>query len=481
MNKNIPSSIFSKTIKYIVLRMLVPLLCAAISLVGLAVTAKIVRSGEGMETALSIGWIPTLIWFVFTVIECFLVNFAFGYKFHVQHMAIISKAAQTGEIPDNMSQVAKDGQTSRFPSGKQYLTYRNLVKKSIQQLQMELNTFAEDKVSVPVLGQLIKFCQFIIGHALTFPFDMVLCYTFSQNDKTLLASATDGVAIYWDSWKRMINNVIFIAIYIIVGMAVGFMFVFMLVAASFSASAGIYAAGIAGVLVGLMVCFAAKVIIDTRLTIKTIDAYNEEAKYAEFNAEQYVDMGQYSKAFAKLYQKGQDEAFAVPDDGYGNDYGDYDYEAEYNSVYGEGAYDDASYGSESYDYTYGDYGYGDEHYDETADMLYDEDGNYLGGYGEGYDENGNPIEGYVYDDGYGEGYDQYGNLIDYGEGYDEYGNPIEGYEYSDEFVYNPDFDPNANYDDYGTYDQNAYGQGYDQNSGYDDGGYAGANNAYNNY
>ncbi len=327
MDKLSSNQIFTKTIKYVGLRMAVPIASAIVSVIVLKIITGIVSGGEGKF----MNWLATLIWLVISLAVYAGINFFVGYRFHAGHMAIITDAVSVNMIPDDMGALAKESTTYRFPSGNEYLSYRMAVKGSIQQLQMQLNTFAENRLRVPVLGQLIRFCQWVIGHALSFTYDLVLCYTFWRDGKTLYTSAADGIAVYWDSWKRVFNNVMWLAILIICGMGLGFGLVFVIFATMLSTASGPLAGGLAGALVGYFVCKAAKIVLDTNLTLKTLDAYFEEAQYADYNEEEYQNMCQYSKKYAKLYQKAINEAFAPapmapsepPAAGYGNDYSQY--------------------------------------------------------------------------------------------------------------------------------------------------------------
>lgn len=322
MDKLSPGQILTKTIKYVILRMAMPIATAVISLVAMTVLTKIFAGDEGKH----LGIVGLLIWLVITAAAYVTLNLFVGYKFHAGHMAIITDTVSVNVVPDDMDALAKESTAYRFPSGNEYIAYRNAVKGSIQQLQMQLNTFAENRLRVPVLGQLIRFCQFVIGHALSFTYDLILCYTFWRDGKTLYTSAADGIAVYWDSWKRMMRSVMILAIILIAGLATGFSFIFVIVAVAVSPASGPLAGGLAGIVVGYLACEAAKVIIDSHLAIKTLDAFFEEAQYADYNAEEYENMCQYSKKYDKLYRKAVNEAFApapMPEGGYGNDYSNY--------------------------------------------------------------------------------------------------------------------------------------------------------------
>ncbi len=307
MDKLSPSQIFSKTLKFVILRMAVPLVTAIISLITLKIITGIVTKGDADS---KMGIISTLIWLIITAAVFFAINFFVGYRFRAGQMAVITDAVSVNMIPEDMGALAKESVDYRFPSGIEYLTYKMSVMRSIQQLQMQLNTFAENRLKVPVLGQLIRFCQFVIGHSLSFTYDLILCYTFWRDGKTLYTSAADGIAVYWDSWKRIFQNVLLLAIYIIVGMTLGFSMIFVLVAASCAPASGSFAGALAGIVVGYLVCMAAKVVLDTNLTVRTLDAFFEEAQYADYNAEEYENMCKYSKVYDKLYRKACNEAFA---------------------------------------------------------------------------------------------------------------------------------------------------------------------------
>ena len=313
-----------KTIKYVILRMAIPIVSAIASMVIL----KVFTSMSGGKTKI---WL-TLIWLVLSLGINFAIEFFVGYKFRAGQMAIITDAVSVNMIPDDMDKLAKEFVSERFPSCNEFLSYKLLVKGSIQQLQMQLNTFMENRLRVPVLGHLIRFAQFLIGHALSFTFDLVLCYTFWRDGKTLFTSAADGVAVYWDSWKRMMSNVLILAVFIIVGVATFFAFIGVIIAVVFSPASGPLAGGLAGIVCGYFFTQAAKTVLDTNLAIRSLDAFFEEAQYADYNAEEYENMCKYSKKYAKLYKKAVDESFAPvnapapeapPAAGYGNDYSNY--------------------------------------------------------------------------------------------------------------------------------------------------------------
>ena len=302
MDKLSSEKIFSKTSKFAFLRMLMPLGSMVFSLI----VIKIISAIAGGE----VGIVGTLIWLVLTIGFAFGIQFFLGYKFRASHVAVVTDAVSVGMIPDDMDGMAKESVEYRFPTCNEYFLYSRTVKSTIAQVQKDLNTYAEHKKETPVLGQLISLSQIFIGIALNFTYDLILAYTFWRDGKPLYNSAADGVAIYYNCWKRITRGVMFLALEIIVGMVVSFVFFGAIGAAVLAPSYGPLAGGLAGAAVGYFICSTAKVFIDSNLMIKTMTPFFEEAQYAEITDEEYGQLYKSSSKYAKLYQKGQAELAA---------------------------------------------------------------------------------------------------------------------------------------------------------------------------
>ena len=228
------------------------------------------------------------------------------------NIAVVTDAVSVGVIPDDMDAMAKESLEYRFPTCNDYFLYSRAVKSAMGQIQKDLNTYAENKTSVPVLGQLISLSKIFVGLALGFTYDLILGYTFWRDGKTLYTSAADGVAIFHNCWKRIATGVLFVALYIIVGMSVAFLFMGAIGAAMLAPTYGPLAGGLAGVAIGYFVCSAAKAFIDSRLMITIMTPFFEEAQYAEITEEEYGTLYKNYTKYAKLYQKGQSEGSGNP-------------------------------------------------------------------------------------------------------------------------------------------------------------------------
>ena len=259
-----PDQVYNKTMGFIFLKALMPV----VSLIICIIAMKILSAVFGGH----IGLIGALIWIVIAVGVGFGVDFLVGYKFKAGHVAVVTDAVSVGMMPDDQKAMANETVTYRFPSCNEYFAYKMAVKGAMGQLQKNLNTFAERKMSHPVLGKLISFAQIFIGMSLSFSYDLVLFYTFFRDGKPLYTSAAEGVAIYYYCWKRIMC-----------------------------------AAGVA-----YFVCIAVKTFLDSRFMIRPLFPFFDEARYAEITEEEYINACRASAKFDKLYRKALSEPQNAP-------------------------------------------------------------------------------------------------------------------------------------------------------------------------
>ena len=301
-----PDQIFNKTMGFICTKALVHIGALVISIIAMKILSAVFGG--------SIGIIGALIWIIITVGVAFGLDFFVGYKFKAGHVAVVTDAVSAGMIPDDMNAMAKESVTYRFPSCNEYLAYSMAVKGAMAQLQKKLNTFAERKMNKPVLGQLISFAQIFIGMSLSFSYDLVLFYTFFRDGKPLYTSAAEGVAIYYYCWKRIIENVMFLAIEVIAIMAIVFFVFFAFGAPIFTTAFAndALAGGLCAAAVAYFVCNTVKVFLDSRFMIRALFPFFEEARYAEITDEEYQIACRDSAKYDKLYRKAMSEPQSAP-------------------------------------------------------------------------------------------------------------------------------------------------------------------------
>ena len=315
MEKLSHEQIYSKTMIFTILKAAMPVAQLIASLVAMKI---IVSIGGG-----TLNIVGMLIWLVITIVIAFLIDFFVGYKFRAGHVAVVTDAVSVGMFADDMRGMANEMVQFRFPTCNDYLAYRLNVMSALNQLQKKVNTFAERKMSTPVLGQLISLAQVFIGMALSFTYDLILAYTFWRDGKPLYTSAADAAAIYYYSWKRIVDNVLYLAIMIIAVMVITFIGVFAFTAPLFTNSFGgsVLAGGCSSIACGVFVCRTVKVFFESTYMIRSMIPFFDEAKYAEITDEEYGIVCRESNNFRKLYAKAASEPkeapVAVPSDAQG--------------------------------------------------------------------------------------------------------------------------------------------------------------------
>lgn len=300
MEKHSSDEIFNKTFGFVFLKMLIPIASLVVSLIAMAIITAV--GGH------SFGIIKAIIWLVITVVAYFAINLFVGYKYKAGHVAVVTDSVSF-DIPEDMYNMAKESVAYRFPSCNEFAAYERQMNGVVAQLQKHLNTFPERHMRKPVVSQLLQVLQVFIGMALSFVSDLCLGYTFWRDGKPLYTSAADGAAIYYMSWRRIVQNAILLAIQIIVGMVVLFAFVFCILAPILTANFGsVLAGGLGAVAFSFFVCKAVKCYINSKLMITTMIPFFEEAQYAELNEDDYAAACQASPKFRELYRKAVDEA-----------------------------------------------------------------------------------------------------------------------------------------------------------------------------
>ena len=98
MEKLSQDQIFKKTMKFMIFRMMIPLISAVISVVAVKVTTGIVENNGGSR----MGIVTILIWFLVSLGVYIGLSFFVGYKFHASQMAIIADAVSFNMFPDDI-------------------------------------------------------------------------------------------------------------------------------------------------------------------------------------------------------------------------------------------------------------------------------------------------------------------------------------------------------------------------------------------
>ncbi len=278
-----------------------------LSLILLAICAGFAWLFSSQDSGLAI-LIMLSVWLSGTKAINFILMHYFGYLVKAGHVAIISQAVTTGEIPGDQFNVAKKMVTDRFVTSNVYFALDKLVDGAVRQLG---RTF--DRVTsfigldnIPGFEQVQKLVKLFLHIALGYVDECCLGYTFYKRDETPFKSAADGVVIYFQNWKLLLKNAAMTTL-IVVGSMIGVTIVVGLVFGGICHLLGL--SGIFGLFIGLMAAWAVKfAFIDSWILVSMMTTYMQVAPTTELSVDIYGKLCGLSNKFKELFNKGQDEA-----------------------------------------------------------------------------------------------------------------------------------------------------------------------------
>lgn len=296
--------IYWKTMKFTWLKLALGavLTVAVLLLLALFVGAGSFFGGIGMY----IGWILWLItsWGVYR----FLMMYA-GYMIKAAHVAIISTAVTTGEIPDDMFNAGKEMVKERFATTNVYLVVDKLVSGAVSQLQHTVGRIGNIFDNIPGVSDAINILQLFIKISLDYVDECCLGYTFINKDQPAFKSACDGVCVYFQNVKHLLKNAAFITIFVVVATFLSWIIPFAVFGGIFAAlNWSRFAAFILALIVAIVIKTA---FIDSWMMVKMMVSYMEVAPSTEITYDLYNKLCKLSSKFKSLFKKAESETSAT--------------------------------------------------------------------------------------------------------------------------------------------------------------------------
>ncbi len=249
--------------------------------------------------------ISIILWLAGTATINSIINHYIGYLVKAGHVAIISQAVTTGQIPENQFAVAKDMVKSRFAASNVYFVVDKLVNGAVNQLQNGLQKVDNLFGNIPGVGAIVSILQLFVKIALGYVDECCLGYTFYKKNDTAFKSAADGVVIYFQNWKVLLKNAAKTTALVILFTFIAWLIPFLLVGAIFNALS--ISSWIAFV-IALMIALAVKsAFIDSFMMVEMMSAYMKVAPSTHITFNLYEKLCGLSKKFKELFGKAQEE------------------------------------------------------------------------------------------------------------------------------------------------------------------------------
>jgi len=291
-------------------KLLLGLLTVLISIVLFAILMGIAF----LLTNPTLGFVMFLIWISATGVVNFILNHYLGYMLKAGHVAVITEAVTTGRVPDNQIAYGKERVKERFLTSNVFFVIDKLVGGAVRQLQRGFERVAGSLGNIiPGMNAVVSIGKMFIGIALGYIDECCLGYTFLKKDQGAFKSATDGVVIYAQNWKKLLKDAAkttaIVVIFIIVITLVSWVLFGLLANMFFKNSDFKFLAQGVAFLLACCVALAIKAaFIDSYMLVKMMVSYMQEAPTTVITFDMYGKLCGLSAKFKELFNKGQQEA-----------------------------------------------------------------------------------------------------------------------------------------------------------------------------
>ena len=310
-----PRQIYFKTMPFVWAKLLLGLATAAISIVILAILAGIAWMFLGGHVYIVL--FP--IWLGATILVSFILNHYLGYLVKAGHVAVITEAVVTGQVPDNQVAYGKQKVKERFGASNVYFVIDKLVSGAVRQLQKALEKLVGGIMgSIPGVNVLVQIGKMFIGIALGYIDECCLGYTFYKKDQGAFKSAADGVVIYAQNWKKLLKDaaattlIVLVLMIIIFLVACGFFggayWLLTNVFYDMSETAMKVIGAVAFLLALIVVAVVKSAFIDSYMLVRMMVSYMQEAPSTQITFDLYGKLCGWSTKFKELFNKGQQES-----------------------------------------------------------------------------------------------------------------------------------------------------------------------------
>ena len=291
------SELYSKTLKFVWLKLGLNLLTILTSVIWLAICFGLLRlfGGEGI-------FIMLLLWLSGTVGINFAVNHYIGYLVKAGHIAVITYAIKHGRLPENQIEYAKKTVKERFVQSSAFFVVDRLISGAVSQIQHTVGKIDMLLGNIPGVSTIVSLVNTFIGIALNYVDECCLSYSFYQEEENnVFKSSVDGVVIYFQNWKRLLKNAAKLVLVVVVTGIIDTIISYTLIGALFSTFgwnrlfAFIIAIFIAGAI--------KKAFIDSYLCIDMMTEYLEVAPTTEITFHLYEKLCGLSAKFRTMFEK----------------------------------------------------------------------------------------------------------------------------------------------------------------------------------
>ncbi len=207
------TSVFRKTLPFVVLRLGIGLLCGLLAIVYFGAIAwfgrGLLESGSISELVAIVGLVLSIGLFVagWRLLSRYVL-----YLVKVGHIAVIAHVIETGEVPSNQLQYGKSQVSEHFTEASALFAVDQLVKAIIKQFNGAVVSFSSLVSVVPDVQKLVQLLGKAIAIAASYIDEAIIAYMFTKSEQNRWRSAKNGVVLYGKNWKPVLASTLLIVI-----------------------------------------------------------------------------------------------------------------------------------------------------------------------------------------------------------------------------------------------------------------------------
>lgn len=146
------------------------------------------------------------IWIVSVGIVRFLIMHYLGYLIKAGHIAVLTEAVTTGQIPEDQVNYGKKQVLERFATSNVYFLVDKLLSGAVKQIQNGIGKLGDTLSFIPGMAAIASLAKLFVELSLGYIDECCLGYTFYKKEQGAFKSAADGVAIYAQNWKALLGK-----------------------------------------------------------------------------------------------------------------------------------------------------------------------------------------------------------------------------------------------------------------------------------
>lgn len=297
--------IYLKTMKFVWLKLA---LGAAVIFISIVLLALFMGIGILFNNPTVLVWMFIFWIAAVAMIYSFAMHYV-GYMIKAAHVAVISTAVTTGQIPDNMVEAGKEMVKKRFAEANAYFVMDRLISGAVKQLQNAVGKIDNIFGGIPGVSTVVSIVQIFIGIALGYVDECCLGYTFVKSEEGAFKAGCDGVVIYFQNAKHLLKDAAVTTLVVVVSTFILWLLPFVIlgvICRAFNWS------GMVAFFIAIMIAVVVKAaFVDSYMMVKMMVSYMEVAPGTEISFDLYDKLCKLSRKFKELFEKAKTEISAT--------------------------------------------------------------------------------------------------------------------------------------------------------------------------